>query len=196
MATVSKELRVRYVGDDSALRKTITGIAQANESLSSKLQSIGKSMFRTGRTITTGITLPLVAMGKVAVDEFTQLQHVNAQTAAALKSTGGAANVTTDQIHTLSSSLGDLTAQDGEAVQGTENLLLTFTNIRNELGKGNDIFNQTSLAVQDLSAALGQDAKSSAIQLGKALNDPLVGLTALRRVGVAFSAQQVKQITK
>jgi hypothetical protein len=196
MALTSRTLTVKYVGDDSQLRKTIAGISSANQSLSSKLQNVGKSMFRTGRTISAGITLPLVAMGKVAVDEFTPLQHVNAQTAAALKSTGGAAHVTVDQIHNLSSSLGTLTAQDGEAVQQTENLLLTFTNLRNEAGKGNDIFNQTSLAVQNVSAAMGQDAKSSAIQLGKALSDPIAGLTSLKRIGVTFSAAQQKQIAK
>ena len=46
----------------------------------------------------------------------------------------------------------------------------------------------------DMSVALGQDATQSAIQLGKALNDPVKGVTALRRVGVSFTAAQIKQI--
>ena len=33
---------------------------------------------------------------------------------------------------------------DDEAIQSGENLLLTFTDIRNEVGKGNDIFNQAT----------------------------------------------------
>ncbi len=36
--------------------------------------------------------------------------------------------------------------------------------------------------------------KSSAIQLGKALNDPIKGVTALQRVGVSFTATQKDQI--
>ena len=45
-----------------------------------------------------------------------------------------------------------------------------------------------------MSQALGTDAASSAIQLGKALDNPTLGLTALRRVGVSFSDVQVAQI--
>jgi hypothetical protein len=45
-----------------------------------------------------------------------------------------------------------------------------------------------------MSVALGQDMKSSAIQLGKALNDPIKGVTALQRVGVSFTASQKDQI--
>jgi hypothetical protein len=194
VATTAKSLTVKYVGDDTALRKTMSDIARQHDTLSSKLKNLGSSMMSVGKTMTAGITLPLVGMGKVALDEFTQLQQVNKQTATVLKSTGGEAGVTMDHIHELSASLGNLSVQDAETVQSTENLLLTFTNLQNEVGKGNDIFDQTSLAVQDMSASLGQDAKSSAIQLGKALNDPLVGLTALSRVGVAFTADQKIQI--
>jgi phage-related minor tail protein len=52
------------------------------------------------------------------------------------------------------------------------------------------------MAVADLSAAMGQDFKASSIQLGKALNDPIKGLSALRRVGIQFTEQQEKQIEK
>ena len=72
--------------------------------------------------------------------------------------------------------------------------MLTFKNIRNEAGKGNDIFNQTTGIMADMSVALGQDTNSSAIQLGKALNDPIKGITALSRVGVSFTEGQKDQI--
>ena len=47
-----------------------------------------------------------------------------------------------------------------------------------------------------MSVALGQDTTTSAMQLGKALNDPIKGMTALRRVGVTFTEAQEKQIKK
>ena len=68
------------------------------------------------------------------------------------------------------------------------------TNVRNEAGKGNDVFNQATRTIADMSTALGQDTKSSAMQLGKALNDPIKGITALQRVGVSFTAGQKDQI--
>jgi phage-related minor tail protein len=73
-------------------------------------------------------------------------------------------------------------------------MLLTFRNIRNEAGKGNDIFNRSTRVLLDMSKALGVDSSKAAIQLGKALNDPVKGITALRRVGVTFTEQQQKQI--
>ena len=56
------------------------------------------------------------------------------------------------------------------------------------------MFDRAELASVNLSARLGQDLQSSAIQVGKALNDPIKGVTALQRVGVSFTAQQREQI--
>jgi hypothetical protein len=83
---------------------------------------------------------------------------------------------------------------DDEAIQAGENMLLTFTNVRNEVGKGNDIFNQATRTVQDMAAAFGGDATSNSKILGKALNDPIKGVSALTRVGVSFTEQQKDQI--
>jgi hypothetical protein len=123
-------------------------------------------------------------------------------TAQAIKSTGGAANVSAGQVGNLAEAISNKTGKDDEAIQSGENLLLTFTNIRNEAGKGNDIFNQASAAIVDMTAALNNGEvsssglKASSIQLGKALNDPIKGVTALRKVGVSFTEQQTKQIKK
>src|SRR5918911_113626 len=74
------------------------------------------------------------------------------------------------------------------------------TGIRNEVGKGNDVFNQATQAATDLAAGLNQGqvtaegTQQAATLLGKALNDPIQGLTALRRVGISFTKQQVDQI--
>jgi hypothetical protein len=135
-----------------------------------------------------------VATLKIGWDEWTQSTKVTAQTNAVLKSTGEVANVTAKHVDDLASSILRKTGIDDETTKSGENLLLTFTNIRNEAGKGNDIFDQTTKIMGDMSVALGQDTKSSAIQLGKALNDPIKGMTALRRVGVSFTKSQIDQV--
>ena len=73
------------------------------------------------------------------------MQAAAAQTNAVLKSTGGIAGVTSKNVDDLAKSMLNLTGIDDEATQGAENLLLTFTNIRNVVGKGNDIFDQATL---------------------------------------------------
>lgn len=136
----------------------------------------------------------LTAVVKVGIGEFKESTKVAAQTAAVLKSTGGAAGVSAKQVDSLATSIMNYSGIDDEAVKSGENLLLTFTNIRNEVGKGNDIFTQATKTLADMSVSLGQDTKTSAIQLGKALNDPIKGVTALQRVGVSFTAGQKEQI--
>jgi hypothetical protein len=119
---------------------------------------------------------------------------IGAITTQVIKSTGGAANLTAAQVGKLATAISNKTGVDDEAIQSGENLLLTFTNVRNEVGRGNDIFSQATSTITDMSVALGQDTKSSAIQLGKALNDPIKGVTALQRVGVSFTKSQKDQI--
>lgn len=115
-------------------------------------------------------------------------EKVASQTAAVLKSTGEAAGLSIDDISGLASSLSKLTPFEDEAIQSSSNLLLTFTNV------GGEVFPQAQEAILNMSQALGQDLQSSTVQLGKALNDPIKGITALSRVGVSFTADQKEMI--
>lgn len=119
-----------------------------------------------------------------------EIQRLNAQTDAVIKSTGGAANVTREQIEAAAEAAEATTTIQRESVQEAQNLLLTFTNIRDEVGAGNDIFTQATDAVLDMSVAMGTDARSAAMQLGKALNDPIRGMAQLGRAGVQFTEDQ------
>ncbi|RKY05427.1 MAG: hypothetical protein DRP56_08975 [Planctomycetota bacterium] len=69
-----------------------------------------------------------------------------------------------------------------------QSLLATFRNVQG------DVFTEATTLALDMSQALGQDLKSSSIMLGKALNDPVVGLTAMSRAGITFSEVQKEQI--
>jgi len=113
---------------------------------------------------------------------------VNAQLNAVLESTKGVAGVTADEVIRLSKALQAQTTFGDEAITSAQNMLLTFTNI------GKDVFPDATKTVLDMSVALGQDLKSSSIMLGKALNDPILGVTALRRVGVNFNETQGEMI--
>lgn len=136
----------------------------------------------------------LISFGKDAFAEAEEAQKIGAQTEAVIKSTGAAAGLTADQIGDLAGAISAKTGIDDEAIQNGENLLLTFTNLRNEAGAGRDIFDQATKIMVDMGVAMGGDASSSAIQLGKALNDPAKGITALTKVGVTFTEEQKAQI--
>lgn len=125
-----------------------------------------------------------------SVTAWEEQEKVMAQTEAVIKSTGGAAGYTTQEIGDMASELQRTTTFADEVIQSGQNLLLTFTNI------GKDVFPQATQTMLDMSIALGQDMSSSAIQLGKALQDPILGVTALRRVGVNFNETQQETIKK
>lgn len=127
--------------------------------------------------------------GALTVKAFSESQDLIAQTNAVLKSTGSIAGVTAQQVDELSKSLQKTTRYSDEDVRSVENLLLTFTAV------GKDIFPQATTAILDVATALGEDTKSAAIQVGKALQDPVLGITALRRVGVNFNDSQ-KEVIK
>jgi hypothetical protein len=182
---------VDFIANTKGLQKGAQEASSSGSKLGNSLKGIGKAAaFGAGAA---GIGA-LVAGLKIGIGEFAQGQKVAAQTAAVLKSTGSAAGVTADHVSSLATALMKKSGIDDEAIASGENLLLTFTNIKNEAGKGNDIFDRTTKIMTDMAVALGEDPQKAAIGLGKALNDPVKGVTALSKVGVSFSEAQKKTI--
>ena len=131
---------------------------------------------------------------KSSIDEGREAQKVGAVSAQIIKATGGAAKVSEKQLGALTTAISNKTGVDDEAIQSGANLLLTFKNVRNEVGKGGAVFDRATAAAADLSAAGFGSISSSSKMLGKALNDPIKGISALSRAGVTFTDQQKKQI--
>lgn len=154
----------------------------------SKIGSVIAAGMKTAVVGLTGATIAATAFGASAVKSFSDSEDAIAQTNAVLKSTGGIAGVTAKEVDKLSSALQKTTKFSDEEVRSAQNLLLTFTSI------GKNVFPQATKTVLDMSQALGQDLKSSSVQLGKALQDPILGVSALRRVGVNFSKDQQEVI--
>lgn len=180
---VITENAVRTAKATEAIRsRTNTGVVGAVAGRSSAGQVLRGALAVTGGTL---------VLRQIAA-EATEAAKTQAQTEAVIKSTGRAANVSGRYVADYAQRLSQLAAVDDEAVQAAENLLLTFTNIKN-VGKDR-IFDRATASVLDMSVALKQDLKSSSIQLGKALNDPIKGITALSRVGVSFTAKQKERI--
>lgn len=176
---------------------TETGkIAGHYEKMQSRAKKAGDKMVGIGKGMTLGVTAPIIAGAVSAVTALGEIEKLSAQTDAAIASTGGAANVSRDQIESYADKLEKLTSVEAESIQEGQNMLLTFTKVANGVGKGNDIFDQGTKAALDMSVALGTDMKSSSMLVGKALNDPIKGLTALSRSGIQFTEDQKKMITE
>lgn len=185
---MSRKIEVQILGDSKSLEAALGRAQQKTSKFGSALA--------VGAKIGAGALLGLGVAAKVGFSEISDSQKVMKQTQAVLESTGGAANVSAKHVNELAQQLLNLSGVDDETVAAGENVLLTFRNIQNQAGKNNDVFDQATKATLDLSVAMGEDMHSAAIQVGKALNDPVKGLTALKRVGVQFTDSQTALIKK
>ena len=187
-------VHVQVTGENKDLKGELR---ESNQDIDKFGKRTEESFKQTGRNISVGLAVVAAAgfkMAETAIDRAEDMASAYAVTEQVIEQTGGAANVTAEQIAELSKEQAFNTGINKLAVTEANNVLLTFKNLRNEVGEGNDIFDQTSRIMLDMATVMGTDAKSGAIQLGKALNDPITGLTALARVGVTFTDQQKAQI--
>ena len=139
---------------------------------------IGTGIKRGAAIAAAGVGILATQVG-FGLDQLIELEKLTTQTNAALKSTKGVSGQTADSIRNLAEKYESLNATiDDKVIQSGENLLLTFTAIRKEA------FEPALNAALDMSVALGKDLNTSVLMLGKALQDPIKGVTALGRAGV------------
>jgi hypothetical protein len=143
-----------------------------------------------GKSLSIGLTAPIAAFGAIATKNAVDSAKAIAQVEAAVQSTGGAAGRSVAQLEEMAAGLQRISLYDDDQIlkEVTANLL-TFTNVTGTQ------FDKAQVAILNLSTRLGTDLTSASVQVGKALNDPIKGVTALGRAGVQFTAQQKELIT-
>lgn len=190
-------IRIAILANASQATREITATGRSVDNLGGRFSRTGRAARLAGAAVAAGAAIAaaaVVAWGVSSVKSLLRIEKINAQTTQAIKSTGGAAGVTAKHVENLAGKLENLTATEAESTQEGANLLLTFTNIRNGVGKSNKIFDRATSTLVDMSRALGTEPKAAAVQLGKALNDPVKGITALTKVGVSFTEGQKNTI--
>ena len=173
-------LTIKINGNIKDYQESLKTIKGETKNLEDSLSSIAK----TSAVAFTGLTAAVTG----TVLAYREQEQAEIRTRQTIEATGKAAGVSAEEVFKMASALQNVTTFGDEAIIGGQNLLLTFKNI------GKDVFPEVTETMLNMSQAMGQDLKSSAIQLGKALNDPTVGLTALSRVGITFTEQQKDQI--
>tara|TARA_X000001382_G_scaffold88633_2_gene63415 strand:- start:1827 stop:3818 length:1992 start_codon:yes stop_codon:yes gene_type:complete len=155
-----------------------------------RISSIGAIM---GRVSIAGLALTagLVAVGAgftKLIRAGTNFESQQLKIAALLKATGGAAMQTGTDIEEMAVKIGRGTLASVQGARDAAGVLLTFKSI------SGDTFGEVLKLTQDLAAVGFGTMKTAALQLGKALEEPEIGLSALRRVGVSFTESQKEQI--
>ena len=185
----SRKLTLQILGNAKGAVGALGQTEAAGKRLGSQMGDLGK---KAGLALA-GIGVSAGYMASRFVSAAYESQKVMKQTEAIIKATGEAAGMTAKEVGNLATTLSNKTGIDDEQIQTSLNMLLTFKKVRNEAGKGNDVFNRAAGLMLDLGSVFGS-TDSAAMQLGKALSDPVKGISALRRAGIDFTESQKEQI--
>jgi hypothetical protein len=176
-------LNIIFGANTKELDKALDGATKRLRDTAGKMNDLGKSL-------SIGLTAPIAAFGVIATKNAVDSAKAIAQVEAAVQSTGGAAGRSVAQLEEMAAGLQRISLYDDDQIlkEVTANLL-TFTNVTGTQ------FDKAQVAILNLSTRLGTDLTSASVQVGKALNDPIKGVTALGRAGVQFTAEQKELIT-
>jgi hypothetical protein len=98
------------------------------------------------------------------------------------------------RLSDLANEQGRLLGLDNKAIRLTQSKLMTFKEIAATADIAGGAFDRATMAALNMAQAGFGSAEMNAVQLGKALNDPIKGITALARSGITFTAQERSKI--
>jgi hypothetical protein len=110
------------------------------------------------------------------------------------KSMGETSGKAAIQAQKFASSLMLEIAVDDEKILAVQTKLATFEKVIKNTAGTSEIFERATRAAFDLEAAGFGEGSQNAVQLGKALQDPIKGINSLARSGVTFTATEKKKI--
>lgn len=182
-------LRVMLGMDTAEFEKGADRATRQSKRLQKDLEQTARNLTRTGLGLTAAITAPLTAFAVKGIAEARESAAAIAQVEAALASMGPVAGRTSEQLEKAANAFEGKSLFEADVIlkDVTANLL-TFGNIAGEA------FDRAQQAAIDLATRLNIGPKEAAIQVGKALNDPIKGITALGRAGIQFSEDQKAMI--
>lgn len=99
------------------------------------------------------------------------------------KSMGEKTGKAAKQAEEYASKLQMVIGVEDEEIMAVQAKLATFQAVSNQIGRTSGVFNRATSAAFDLAAAGFGEASQNATQLGKALQEPLKGMAALRKSG-------------
>lgn len=125
---------------------------------------------------------------KQGINELVEWEDAQLQVTAAIKSTNGAAHVSSQMVEDLAKKYAELVMAEDDVILSAESIILRYPNVTKKA------FEPALKAALDLAAATGKDVTSAARDMARSLNDPVAGLSRLTRQGVSFTEGEKKKI--
>ena len=172
------------------------GLRQAQK----ELGKIGKDISKLGAGVALGAGLAAAGTVKFATSALKSAENVQIaqnrldQVAKSMGIFGVAAEQVSGRLGAFAEANELIIGVDAEVIKATQAKLLTFKELALTADTVGGAMDRATMAAVDLAAAGFGSAETNAVQLGKALNDPIKGITALGRAGVTFTAQEKEKI--
>lgn len=195
---MSLVLNVEILGEFKKLTTATQGAQSSLEKLQSGVGSIASGIGRAvgALALTLGFT-GIVQGFRDSISAAEDAKVANDRIAAIAESMGEFGTRTaevTKRIQDYADSQEFSVAVDADVIKATQAKLLTFRELTKTADVMGGSFDRATMAAIDMAAAGFGEATSNATQLGKALNDPIAGITALNRAGIQFTEDQKKLI--
>jgi hypothetical protein len=139
----------------------------------------------------------LAAAGKKALAAGEEVNSANnriLQINTAMGLFGSETQKVTDRITKLAEAQGTELGISNLTIKATQAKLLTFKNLAKSAKTVGGAFDRANKAALDMAAAGFGSAEGNAVQLGKALENPIKGIAALAKSGVTFTEQEKEKI--
>jgi hypothetical protein len=132
----------------------------------------------------------MVAAGEAAATSNARIAQINKS----MGLFGDTTAIVNKRITDYAEATARATGIDQNQIKLAQAKLLTFKELAVSADEAGGAFDRATQAAIDMGAAGFGDAATNAVQLGKALNDPIKGVTALAKSGVTFTEQEKDKI--
>ena len=193
----SRTLKLSILADVNNLTKGLNSSTKDVETFGDKITKFGKlagAAFLAAGIAATAFAVKFakdaIVAGEAAATANARIEQINKS----MGLFGDSVNVVSDRLVKYAEQTARATGIDTNSIKATQAKLLTFK----ELAVSADVlggqFDRATQAAIDLASAGFGAAETNAVQLGKALNDPIKGLTSLAKSGVTFTEQEKERI--
>lgn len=188
MVTRQKQLAAQIAETNRAIDIQGKRLSTVNK-IQSRAARVQSAAGGAGAAMSIGITAPGIMFGQASIAAYLESAEAIGQVEASLMSMGRQSEFTSIQLQKMAT--GEMRKSlydDDQILREVTSTMLTFGKIQGPM------FERAQAAAVDLSVKFKKDLGGSAIMVGKALQDPVKGVSALSRVGVSFSASQKAMI--
>jgi len=199
-----RTFKVKIVGNSTDAQRALGAVGRDASRLGRQTSTLGAKLARVAKVGLVALAAAAVggayALGKFVVGSIQAAKEavvIDAKLGNVVKSMGLFGNQTeavTARLIDYASAVQKEIAVSDESIKVVQTKLLTFKELAKSAGIAGAAFDRTTVAAFNMAANGFGSAESNAIQLGKAMNDPIKGITALSRAGVQFTDQQKDQI--